>query len=317
MIGIIMHAVAPQGPYQVITPENAHLSQRYQLSYTHFGWKPDCKPKCLHHLQGEVLLERLVTLLHEYGVTKLRMVVGYKADMIREFNEKKKLGLEIIYNPNWEGDISGLHEGCEGQDWLKGFESVKVGLKGVDDDVLLTLGDVHPVRSVMNQLFESKTPLVMCIGHIWKMSREYLRKFNEEVVPKNPIGIRRPIVAFFKKYGDVCDIVGGIGDVDGYNQTDEYRKEVCRKLQKEGLNFIKIAEKVGLHPYFVKQLCLQDELPTFWIQDEYIGSPMCETCYRPLEQTKNCVNRARVFAMKCPRERILAGEQPFAELKIK
>jgi len=70
-----------------------------------YGFPENSKPKCLFHFSGEVLLERQVEVLRECGVSDIRVVVGYKKEMIEEFNEKMKLGLKLIFNPTWESDI--------------------------------------------------------------------------------------------------------------------------------------------------------------------------------------------------------------------
>ena len=92
------------------------------------------KPKCLHHVDGEILLIRMVRCLREAGIDDIRIVTGYRHNDIRRFNKVHKLGLEIVYSQKWITDAVAA--------------STEVGLKGVDDDVLLLFSDIL-VRTVV------------------------------------------------------------------------------------------------------------------------------------------------------------------------
>ncbi len=69
------------------------------LSHGTYRFPKDAKPKCLFHYEGEILLERSVRVLRKCGLNDIRIVVGYKKELIERFNNKKKLGLKLIYNP--------------------------------------------------------------------------------------------------------------------------------------------------------------------------------------------------------------------------
>jgi len=92
---------------------------------------PDPKPPVLFHWHGEMILERVVHVLRESGIRDIRIVAGYKANMIEEMNETREWGCEVVLNARWEEDA---------------VNSLLQGIKGVEDDVLIILGDllVHP-----------------------------------------------------------------------------------------------------------------------------------------------------------------------------
>lgn len=180
-----------------------------------FYFPENSKPKCLFHIHGEALLEKQVRTLRGVGINDIRIVVGYKKEMIEEFNEEKNLGLEIVYNPTAESDrkVNGF--------WIKGMESVKAGLQGIDDDVLIILGDVSLKRDGVKKVLEDEHPIVWVLErgwwHVFKIAREklpLLRKYNGA-------GVMQPLRDFCAANEGV-EITGtGIDDVDYYTQTDE------------------------------------------------------------------------------------------------
>lgn len=148
------------------------------LSYI-YGFRKGAKPKCLFHYKGEILLERQVRLLRKCGIKKIRVVVGYKKKLIERFNKRKKLGLKLIYNP--EAATDNKRSG-----WKKAWTSWKVGLEGIDDDVILILGDAYFTKKCLLQVIKSKQKSVTtfngnALGTISKLEKKYvaeLRKFK-------------------------------------------------------------------------------------------------------------------------------------------
>jgi len=126
-----------------------------------YGFPPDSKPKCLFHHKGYVILEYTVDNLRRQGVNDIRIVVGYKKEMIEQFNEEHELGLEVVH-------VSG--ETC--------FDTMLAALKDVDDDVLLFFGDVWLNESGLVSILESKDRLILVRGghgiQAYKFGREYL-----------------------------------------------------------------------------------------------------------------------------------------------
>lgn len=317
MRGIIFHAGRTGGPYQVITPENAAKPLKEQLSFTNFGWPPDSKPKCLFHMHGETLLKRTVMLFREVGVEQIRIVAGYKKELIEEHNNKEKLGLEIVYNPDWDYDYSYLRPGQPGQDYLKGMKTVELGLDGMDDALLMTYGDALMMRKAVKEAVETKLPLAMATPHLFKIDRSHLHLLKELPNYGGGTGVYLPLRQLFVSYADmaeswhpigknpICYMLSvrgfGVCDVDYYNQTDEYKKERCLALRSQGLSFEEIAEKAGITLEWTKMLCLEDGYPLH----SPVVQPECKNCNVQLEKTKNCEFRENAYGILCPRERTL------------
>ncbi len=64
----------------------------------------DTKPKCLLEVGGKTLLQRTVDAMSSAGITKLLVVTGYRAEMIREFiNSQSTIhDSQFIDNPDYE-----------------------------------------------------------------------------------------------------------------------------------------------------------------------------------------------------------------------
>jgi len=184
----------------------------------------DSKPKCLFHFGGEILLERQVRLLNECGVTDIRVVVGYKKEMIQQFIEEKKWDVETVYNPDYPPGNAFLDGRKTGRGWLKGLTSVRVGLQGVDDDVLVTLGDVSLHENGLTRILQDKYKQAVIKFNLFKISKEKLPLLRKYRKP----GLAKSLYDFIIVHDGV--IIGStenpkwyhqIADVDYYLQTDE------------------------------------------------------------------------------------------------
>ena len=60
--------------------------------------------KCMIEVGGKTLLERVVEALQDAGIEKLIMVIGYEAEVLREYIESKHFPLEIeyVYNNDYD-----------------------------------------------------------------------------------------------------------------------------------------------------------------------------------------------------------------------
>ena len=204
----------------------------------------DSKPKCLFHFGGssiypemETLLERQVRVLNKCGVTDIRVVVGYKKEMIQQFIEEKKWDVETVYNPDYPHDVKGEKTG---RGWLKGLQSVRVGLQRVDDDVLITLGDVALHENGLTRILQEKYKQAVICYHLFKISREKLPLLRKYRKP----GLCWSLYDFVMENDGV--IIGPtenpkwdphINDVDYYAQTDE-GKAMFKKLGMTGQEFL-------------------------------------------------------------------------------
>ena len=203
----------------------------------------DSKQKVLYHVNGEVLLERLTRQLREAGFEDIRLVTGYGAKGIEEFNRDRKLNLQLVYNPEWDGDP---------------VESLRVGTKDLDDDVLIVFGDILANTQVFIKFLECDAPLAwiktiipwgaglsdkvfrndrqVCIVKIArekltifeeKEAEEYLTQFTERCYPsmteQDGMRLNGLLLEGMYRNGPVEEIVvpSPIFDVDYYNRTDE------------------------------------------------------------------------------------------------
>ncbi len=201
-----------------------------------YGWPEDSKPKNLYHVKGEVLLERQVRIIRKALKTiqkvkpqDIRLVFGYKKKLVERFVKKKKLKITLIYCPESATDI---------KNWHHGMDSVRAGLKGIDEDVIIMLGDTYTTRSNLLKMINHPNKLVASynlVGYqMFKISRKYLPKLRaftggrpgqsiydfimrEKKVPN----YKRPC----KLYMNHCLIVNSAKnfDVDYYRQTDEFK----------------------------------------------------------------------------------------------
>jgi len=115
-----------------------------------YGFPRDSKPRCLYHFNGEVILTRMVKMLHSFGLYDIRIVTGYKHEMVEQFVKEKKLKVELAYSPN-SADAEWVTGG-----WTKGSDTIKAGLKNVDDDIILVFGDVSLCADGIPKLLASK-----------------------------------------------------------------------------------------------------------------------------------------------------------------
>ena len=194
-----------------------------------YKFPPDSKPKCLFHYKGHVILEFTVGVLRRCGVNDIRIVVGYKKEMIERFNKEKKLGLEIVH-------VQG--ETC--------FDTMLAALDGVDDDVLLIFGDVFLNEAGLLGILESKDRLILVYGghgiQAYKFGREYLADLRK-MKTETPNHWRFLLFFFMTKKGvngfkcednvysgpkpqlmEHCLMQKKIRDVDYYWLTDEGKK---------------------------------------------------------------------------------------------
>lgn len=152
----------------VILAAGGQTSIKYMVGTTQrvrHLFSPNMKPKCLHHVDGEVILTRMAHCLREAGVNDIRVVTGYRHTDIEEFNKTHKLGLEIVYSPEWVTDAVSA--------------STEIGLKDVDDDVLLLFSDIVVRTDVIRDFLVCPDPLVRI-----KLKKEPVLPFGGELENK-------------------------------------------------------------------------------------------------------------------------------------
>lgn len=179
-----------------------------------YGFPVGSKPKCLFHYNGEVLLERQVKVLRAVGLNDITVVVGHQKELIESFNSQKGLGLKIAYNPTGATDTK------RGQFWFYLLDSLKVGIEGVDDDVIFIPGDVYLTEEGLRETLSHECSVLGLGGHGWQ-----LFKVRRNVLPiirksdKTDEGFR-PFRDWIMADGGIT-VKTNVFDVDWYSQTDE------------------------------------------------------------------------------------------------
>jgi len=101
-------------------------------------------PKCLLPIDGRTLLERIVSDLVSFGVDTIIIVVGYKADMVREacttLGRRYGARFDLVRNDAYLS----TNTAC----------SLQIGLSGIHDDVVIFNGDVLYDRAILDDLLK-------------------------------------------------------------------------------------------------------------------------------------------------------------------
>lgn len=209
------------------------------------------------------------------------MVTGYGADGIEEFNRDRKLGLELVYNPQWDGDP---------------VESLRCGTKDLNDDALIVFGDILANSQIFRKFRKCETPLAwiktiipwgsgipddkvfktdrqVCIVKISnetlkifekEKAEEYLTQFAERcyksmTTERHDMRLNALLLEGMYRNGPVEEIIipSPIKDVDRYRQTDEGNPNTHRfrrrniKYSKLGLGEMEHSrEREGETPVF-------------------------------------------------------------------
>lgn len=84
---------------------------------------------------GECLIDRTLSLLREVGITRILLVVGYRAELFCKFQNKD---VQLIYAPNYEFSSS--------------MASLAAANENIDDDFFLVEGDTFFEKKVLERL---------------------------------------------------------------------------------------------------------------------------------------------------------------------
>jgi len=110
---------------------------------------PD-KPKGFIPIDGATLIERSVGLLESRGVTRIVLVVGFRADCYREFAASRS-SIEIVENHQYANSGS--------------MASVACGIDRVDHDLLLLESDLYYEPRALDELFaDERADVVLASG---------------------------------------------------------------------------------------------------------------------------------------------------------
>ena len=225
----------------------------------HESFPKNDKQKVLYHVNGEILLERMVRQLKEAGLEDIRLVTGYGAKGIQEFNRDRSLSLELVYNPEWDEDP---------------VESIRCGVKDLGDDALIIFGDILATTRLFRRFRECSAPLAwiktkipwgggLPVDEVYKANRqtcivkvaekklimfekenaeEYIAQFTKRIYPsmkqfrshllwdgsiRDTVRLSAVVLEGMFRNGPVEEIVvpSPIKDVDYYKLTDEFHHQ--------------------------------------------------------------------------------------------
>lgn len=182
-----------------------------------YGFPENSKPICLYHRKGEVLLERQVRILRSLGLNDIRVVIGYRKELIEQFIKEKNLNLELVENLDAIKDVFGTGG------WPTFLVSLRKGLDGVDDDVLIIMSDIYLTHDGIKKLLKDTHKCLSLRNahgwHIFKVGREFVPELRK----LKGAGHNARLLNFCNEKGGIT-IWTGDHDVDLYNQTDEGKK---------------------------------------------------------------------------------------------
>ena len=145
-------------------------------------------PKALLDLNGKSILERQISLLREYGVNEIFVVIGYQ----REKHILKDI--EYIFNPRY-------YE-------TEQLASMMVARTKIFDDVLVIFGDIVFDSQILQQILASNDDIAIAIDLDWEKS------YNER--PDNPKSLADKVLINQKK---ILQISAKETSLDIKNQT--------------------------------------------------------------------------------------------------
>ena len=122
------------------------------------------KPKCMVDIGGCTLLEYTVTLLKKKGVENITVVLGYKADYIREVMKDYKIN--IIYNPFFN-ITNGIVSMWFARDSICG------------DKLLIMSGDVYIEEEIFDSLMTARNNPVLLADSSRIIEADFRFNFDE------------------------------------------------------------------------------------------------------------------------------------------
>jgi len=187
------------------------------------GFPTGGKPKCLHHINGEVILERNIKLLNKFGIDNIIVVVGYQKEKVINFIDEKNLKVKFVHN-----DTAQLVD-------FDPFVSFKLGLDEVKGGAfLLFQGDCICSEKYLKALIDAENDY--CLNgsgqeiRIIKINKDVMPDFDsfiEESVKYRNLSIAHPFAIgsyyYMLELGATVleEESKEIAEVDHYNYCDE------------------------------------------------------------------------------------------------
>ncbi len=105
-------------------------------------------PKCLTELGGKTLIGRQIETLNDVGISKIIIVVGYMAEMLR------LPGTQQVFNPDWATTNM--------------VESLFCAEADFGDDFLVSYGDIIYERGVLQRLLNAPNDITVALNTAWR-----------------------------------------------------------------------------------------------------------------------------------------------------
>ena len=128
------------------------------------------KPKCTVDIGGEKLIRYTVDLFHKKGITDIGIVLGYRAEVIREVLSDKNV--RFFYNPFYDVTNS-IASAWFAKDFL-----------AAADDTLIMNADVYLEEAMLDKILQTKLSPVMFADGTRKEEADYKFKYTDGILEK-------------------------------------------------------------------------------------------------------------------------------------
>ena len=128
------------------------------------------KPKCTVDIGGEKLIRYTVDLFHKKGITDIGIVLGYRAEVIREVLSDKNV--RFFYNPFYDVTNS-IASAWFAKDFL-----------AAADDTLIMNADVYLEEAMLDKILQTKLSPAMFADGTRKEEADYKFKYTDGILEK-------------------------------------------------------------------------------------------------------------------------------------
>ena len=110
-------------------------------------------PKCLLNIEGQSLIEWQINELYKAGIDQVAVVVGYRADRVRQLLKSRydNRRVRVLYNPAYA--------------WTDNLFSCWVARAEMNEDFILLNGDTIFEAAVVNRLLQTPVEPVTVVTH--------------------------------------------------------------------------------------------------------------------------------------------------------
>ena len=127
-------------------------------------------PKCTVDIGGEKLIRYTIDLFHKKGITDIGIVLGYRAEVIREVLSDKNV--RFFYNPFYDVTNS-IASAWFAKDFL-----------AAADDTLIMNADVYLEEAMLDKILQTQLSPVMFADGTRKEEADYKFKYTDGILEK-------------------------------------------------------------------------------------------------------------------------------------